>query len=94
MLREGPEACGTGGEALPWHEETIKVLPSVPKARGRSLMPRIAVFHADNLAVLKALPDACIDLIYIDPPFNTGKAQRRGTLDRTGRSFATDDNLR
>lgn len=40
-------------------------------------MPRIAVFHADNLAVLKALPDACIDLIYIDPPFNTGKAQRR-----------------
>ena len=40
-------------------------------------MPRIAVFHADNLAVLKALPDACIDLIYIDPPFNTGKVQRR-----------------
>ena len=40
-------------------------------------MPRIAVFHADNLAVLQALPDACVDLIYIDPPFNTGKVQQR-----------------
>jgi site-specific DNA-methyltransferase (adenine-specific) len=30
---------------------------------------------ADNLAVLAALPDDSIDLVYIDPPFNTGKAQ-------------------
>lgn len=43
-------------------------------------MPRLAVFHADNLAVLRALPDACVDLIYIDPPFNTGKVQRRTQL--------------
>jgi len=43
-------------------------------------MPRIAVFHADNLPVLRALPDACVDLIYIDPPFNTGKVQRRTQL--------------
>ncbi len=28
------------------------------------------VFRDDNLAVLRALPDACVDLIYIDPPFN------------------------
>lgn len=40
-------------------------------------MPRLAVFHADNLAILRALPDACVDLIYIDPPFNTGRVQRR-----------------
>lgn len=44
-------------------------------------MPRIAVFHADNLAVLQALPDACVDLIYIDPPFNTGKVQQRTQLE-------------
>lgn len=43
-------------------------------------MPRLAVFHADNLAVLRTLPDACVDLIYIDPPFNTGKVQRRTQL--------------
>ena len=29
------------------------------------------IFQGDNLAVLKAMPDACIDLIYIDPPFFT-----------------------
>ena len=30
---------------------------------------------ADNLAVLGSLPDGSIDLVYIDPPFNTGKRQ-------------------
>jgi len=30
---------------------------------------------ADNLAVLGSLPDDSIDLVYIDPPFNTGKRQ-------------------
>ena len=35
------------------------------------------VIHADNLSVLKVLPDNSIDLIYIDPPFNTGKKQTR-----------------
>ena len=34
------------------------------------------VFLADNLTVLKTIPDGSIDLIYIDPPFNTGKVQR------------------
>jgi site-specific DNA-methyltransferase (adenine-specific) len=27
-----------------------------------------------DLAVLRALPDAFVDLVYIDPPFNTGRA--------------------
>jgi site-specific DNA-methyltransferase (adenine-specific) len=30
---------------------------------------------ADNLTVLASLPDDSIDLVYIDPPFNTGKRQ-------------------
>ena len=34
---------------------------------------------ADNLAVLACLPEDSIDLVYIDPPFNTGK---RRTLRR------------
>jgi len=29
----------------------------------------------DNLGVLRGLSDECIDLIYVDPPFNTGKRQ-------------------
>src|SRR5450759_2720974 len=47
---------------------------------------------ADNLTVLASLPDDSIDLVYIDPPFNTGKRQTLRRLrtvadpggDRTG----------
>ena len=31
----------------------------------------------ENLEFLRALPSASVDLIYIDPPFNTGKVQQR-----------------
>ncbi len=44
-------------------------------ARGRIVL-------ADNLEVLCALPDRSIDLVYVDPPFNTG-------LRRTLRSLRT-----
>ena len=32
----------------------------------------------DNLHALKSMPDSCVQLIYIDPPFNTGRVQSRG----------------
>ncbi|MDF1519471.1 MAG: site-specific DNA-methyltransferase [Brevefilum sp.] len=35
------------------------------------------IYFGDNLEVLKSLKDETIDLIYIDPPFNTGKKQAR-----------------
>ena len=35
------------------------------------------VLHADNAAVLPRLADASFRLIYIDPPFNSGKVRRR-----------------
>lgn len=38
------------------------------------------IYWADNLSVLRELPAASIDLIYIDPPFNTGKVQQRTQL--------------
>jgi DNA modification methylase len=38
------------------------------------------VISADNLDVLPRLPDAAFDVIYVDPPFNTGRVQRRRTL--------------
>ena len=48
--------------------------------------------QADNLEYLRELPDGAFTVIYIDPPFNTGKKQTRRTLiaeasekgDRTG----------
>ena len=50
---------------------------------------RNCVVHAENLGVLQDLPDACIELIYIDPPFNTGKRQQRTRL-KTVRDAAGD----
>ena len=38
------------------------------------------VVFGENLAALAALPDAFAQLIYIDPPFNTGRAQTRERL--------------
>jgi site-specific DNA-methyltransferase (adenine-specific) len=35
----------------------------------------------DNAAVLGKLPEGAFDLIYMDPPFNTGRAQTRRTLE-------------
>ena len=50
------------------------------------------VVLADNLEFMRTLPDHSVDLIYIDPPFNTGKTQTLTRLqtvadrdgDRTG----------
>lgn len=41
--------------------------------------PNTAVL-GDNLPVLESLPDESFQLIYIDPPFNTGKTQSKATL--------------
>jgi site-specific DNA-methyltransferase (adenine-specific) len=38
------------------------------------------LFAGDNLPVLSGLPDASFRLIYIDPPFNTGRVQSRQTM--------------
>jgi site-specific DNA-methyltransferase (adenine-specific) len=53
---------------------------------------RDLIVFGDNSAMLRALPDESIGLIYIDPPFNSGKVQSRTRLrtqaaedgDRTG----------
>lgn len=47
------------------------------------------VVYGDNLPVLRALPSGSVPLIYIDPPFNTGRAQERAQL-RTVRSDQGD----
>lgn len=50
------------------------------------------IYFGDNLDVLQEMADQTVDLIYIDPPFNTGKKQSRKQIkveqtdegDRTG----------
>jgi site-specific DNA-methyltransferase (adenine-specific) len=46
--------------------------PARPEGAGR-----VEVHAGDNLAVLARLPSETFDLIYIDPPFNTGLTQAR-----------------
>ena len=50
------------------------------------------IIHGENLQVLRELSGETVDLIYVDPPFNTGRRQVRPRLttvrddsgDRTG----------
>lgn len=53
----------------------------------RSPVPRIEIHFGDNLDILRTLPSECVDLIYIDPPFNTGRTQQRNR-------FHTEDGTR
>jgi site-specific DNA-methyltransferase (adenine-specific) len=52
-----------------------------------------AVLEADNLGVLSALPDGCVDLAYADPPFATGKRRRLVSI-RTGSGERTRPGFR
>lgn len=55
-------------------------------------MAKLTVYFGDNLEILKKTPAESYNLIYIDPPFNTGKTQQRTRIktvpdpdgDRTG----------
>jgi len=55
-------------------------------------MAQLTMYFGDNLPVLQSLPADSVNLIYIDPPFNTGKVQSRTRMstvrdengDRTG----------
>ena len=65
--------------------ESAPIIPSpVPRAPGgggaggkagkpSSLLDTRVVYCGDNLEQLAKLPDACVDLIYIDPPFNSNR---------------------
>ena len=47
------------------------------------------IHFGDNLEVIRSFDDASFELIYIDPPFNTGKAQSRTQI-KTYRDDAGD----
>src|ERR1039457_6909606 len=44
-----------------------------PALRSSSLLDTRVVYCGDNLESLAKLPAACVDLIYIDPPFNSNR---------------------
>ncbi len=40
----------------------------------------VDIYLGDNLAITPGFPDGLFDLIYVDPPFNTGKTQARTSI--------------
>ncbi len=44
-----------------------------PTQRSSALVDTRVIYCGDNLEQLKKLPDTCVDLIYIDPPFNSNR---------------------
>ncbi len=49
------------------------------------------VIEGDNLRALSRMPEGAFDLIYLDPPFNTGRVQTRTTT--TAKRAAPDENV-
>jgi DNA modification methylase len=57
------DAGAAAADAPPWGAEPVD--------------GSVEIHEGDNLEVLRAFPDASFTLIYLDPPFNTGRAQER-----------------
>ena len=77
-----PAVEGSGGCGFPPTPRAGNVAavsnPVTPLSLGAD--QRGLVCHADNLQLLPRIADDTVDLIYIDPPFNTGRVQRRTQL--------------
>jgi len=56
-------------------KEAVSVPPVAGGSAGRpsALVDTRVIYCGDNLEQLKKLPAACVDLVYIDPPFNSNR---------------------
>ncbi len=80
-----------------------KQQPVTRTGRPSSLLDTRVVYCGDNLEQLAKLPDACVDLIYIDPPFNSNRnyevfwgetKEKRAFEDRHASTHASIDYMR
>lgn len=74
--------------------------PAAAEPNGVAVEPlgAVSVIEGDNLAVAATLPAAAFTLVYLDPPFNTGRTQerqvvtaRRAGIDGTASGQTQDD---
>jgi site-specific DNA-methyltransferase (adenine-specific) len=65
----------------------VRVLHATDLPRSITLDGDDLLVEGDCAGVLPRLPDGAFDMVYVDPPFNTGRAQRRERL----RVVADDD---
>ncbi|MEO6182704.1 MAG: DNA methyltransferase, partial [Verrucomicrobiota bacterium] len=53
--------------------DAVEVVPTAARQKSSALVDTRVIYCGDNLEQLKKLPDHCVDLIYIDPPFNSNR---------------------
>src|ERR1035441_8213058 len=72
-----PRPMRTKQGSCPAHApaQAARLKEDAPKPTGRpsSLVDTRVIYCGDCLDPLRKLPDACVDLIYIDPPFNSNR---------------------
>ena len=70
MAKRGVKAAKAGAGA-----EGVAANPGAGAKGGRpsSLLDTRVIYCGDNLEQLAKLPEKCVDLIYIDPPFNSNR---------------------
>ncbi len=54
-------------------EPVVSAPPLRKSPRPSTLVDTRVIYCGDNLEQLRKLPDGCVDLIYIDPPFNSNR---------------------
>jgi DNA modification methylase len=54
-------------------EPSSAAIPAPAPGRPSALLDTRVIYCGDCLEQLKSLPDRCVDLIYIDPPFNSNR---------------------
>src|SRR5271167_4790615 len=68
------KSAATGGQASRLSPKSKKKeTGATPVLRSSSLLDPRVIYCGDNLEQIAKLPDACVDLIYIDPPFNSNR---------------------
>ena len=93
------------GKAVSGTTTTTTTPPAPPPRPGRpsALVDTRVIYCGDNLEQLRKLPDACVDLVYIDPPFNSNRnyevfwgetKERRAFEDRHASTQAYIDYMR
>jgi hypothetical protein len=78
MAKKSAATVGQASRLSPKLEK--KETGATPVLRSSSLLDTRVIYCGDNLEQLAKLPDACVDLICIDPPFNSNRSygQRTG----------------
>jgi hypothetical protein len=71
--RAGSPLPAAGSQSDDGAQGTARPTSKSSKLKPSSLLDTRVIYCGDNLEQLAKLPDACVDLIYIDPLFNSNR---------------------